>query len=262
MSRYSAKFAKLKAGKEGALVGFTVLGDPTKKKSLELIKAIAKNSDILELGLPFSDPIADGPTIQAAVQRSLDNGFKVKDGFSIIREFRKHDNETPIGLLTYTNIVMQAGIGSFYRECGKAGVDSVLVADLPVEEADEFLKAAKKNKVEQVFIIAPTTTDARLKKVLAKCAGFVYVVSLLGVTGARSELHSGLKKLVKKVKARTRLPVCVGFGVSEPRHVKQLMEMGADGAIIGSAIVSNIAKGKSAKDISRFVAGLKNAAKS
>jgi len=261
MSRYSVKFAELKARKEGALVGFTVLGDPSKRKSLEIVKAIAKNSDVLELGLPFSDPIADGPTIQAAVQRSLDNGFKVKDGFSIIREFRKHDTEIPIGLLTYTNIVMQAGIGNFYGECGKAGVDSVLVADLPFEEANEFINAAKKNKVEQVFIVAPTTTDARLKKVLAKCGGFVYVVSLLGVTGARSELHSGLKKLVKKVKAKTRLPVCVGFGVSEPRHVKQLMGMGADGAIVGSAIVSNIAKGRSPKEIGAFTRTLKKATK-
>lgn len=240
-NRYAKTFSSLKERKEGALVAFTILGDPNPTLSGKIISALAESgADALELGFAFSDPIADGPTIQAADQRALEAGINPEAAFGIIRDFRKTNNSIPIGLLVYCNIVYNYGIQGFYTKARECGVDSILIADLPIEEAKDYLEASEKSGVKQVFIVAPTTTKERLPKILGKTGAFVYLVSRTGVTGAREELAGETTSLVKRVKKEARLPVCVGFGISSEEHVKAVLGAGADGAIVGSAIVKLI----------------------
>ena len=217
MIRYKKTFNRLKKNKEKALISFAVAGDPNYKTSLEIVKTVMNSgADILELGLPFSDPIADGPTIQGADIRALNKKISTDRIFSLIKQVRKHNNEMPIGLLVYANLILQRGISKFYADAAKAGIDSVLVADLPIEEAGEYIKAARKHKVDTVFIVSPLTSNERLKKIIKKTRGFVYVVSRLGVTGAKADLQEGTLKLLRKIRQKTNLPLCVGFGISKP----------------------------------------------
>ena len=241
MNRYTRLFNELRKRKEKALIPFVVVGDPDYNTSVSIIKTlIDSGADILELGLPFSDPIADGPTIQGADIRALNKKISTDRIFSLIKQVRKHNNEMPIGLLVYANLILQRGISKFYADSAKAGIDSILVADLPIEEADDYIKAARKHKVDTVFIVSPLTSNERLKKIIKKTRGFVYVVSRLGVTGARADLQEGTLKLLKRIRPRTKLPLCVGFGISKPEHVKAICKAGANGAIVGSAVVKII----------------------
>lgn len=243
MTLYKKLFNQLKKNKEKALVPFVVVGDPDYNTSLKIVKTlIDSGADILELGIPFSDPIADGPTIQGADIRALNKKINTDKIFSFIKQLRKHNNKIPIGLLVYANLILQRGISKFYADAAKAGIDSVLVADLPIEEADEYIKAARKHKIDTVFIVSPLTSNERLKKIVAKTRGFVYVVSRLGVTGARADLQEGTLKLLRSIRPKTKLPLCVGFGISKPEHVKAVLKAGADGAIVGSAVVKIIEK--------------------
>lgn len=247
------------ASKKKALVAFVVLGDPDENRSLQIIKAVVDGgADILEFGIPFSDPLADGPTIQAANNRALDKGINTDKAFSIIRKVRKF-TEKPIGLLVYYNLIIQKGLDDFYREARKAGVDSILVADLPVEEAGNALKTAGKHRISQVFIVSQLTSIKRIKQITGKSSGFVYAVARLGVTGARGELKNTALELVKRIKANTRLPVFAGFGISKPEHVKRIVKAGADGAIVGSAIVKLIENKASLTKIRAYVAEMKKA---
>jgi|TARA_B100001971_G_scaffold194166_1_gene199891 tryptophan synthase alpha chain len=267
MKTYNQVFSKLKRKKERALVAFTVIGDPNYKTSLEIVKKIIDSgADILELGLPFSDPIADGPTIQAADNRALKNKFNTDKAFQFIKSIREYNNEIPIGLLVYGNLVFQRGIKKFYSDTSKAGINSVLIADVPPEEADEYAKAARKHKIDTVFIVSPLTSNERLKKIDKKIRGFVYVVSRLGVTGAKASLKESTLDLVRRVRKFTKKPLCVGFGISKPEHVKSVIKAGADGAIVGSAIVDLIEKNINNKKrmldkIGNYVKNMKNATK-
>ncbi len=263
MNRYKQTFKKLEKNKEKALVPFVVVGDPDYKTSLEIVKTIIDNSaDILELGMPFSDPIADGPTIQAADVRSQNSGMDTDKFLNFIKEVRSYNKKIPIGILIYSNLIYQRTIDKFYKDAKEAGIDSVLIADLPIEEADEYIKAARKNKIDTVFIVSPLTSNQRLKQITKKVKGFIYVVSRLGVTGARTELQKGTLDLLKRIRPQTNLPLCVGFGISTPDHVKEIIKAGADGAIVGSAIVKIIEnnldnKPNTIKNIANFIKSLK-----
>ncbi|MBW2983607.1 tryptophan synthase subunit alpha [Candidatus Woesearchaeota archaeon] len=267
MSRYKKTFKKLKKNKEKALVPFVVAGDPNYKLSLEIIKTIINaGADILELGFTFSEPIADGPTIQTAGVRALKAGVNTDRNFNFAKQIRKINDKIPIGLLTYTNLIYQRGIDKFYKDAANAGVDSVLVADLPIEEADPYIKAARKAKVDTIFIVSPLTDNKRLKKIASKTKGFVYVVSRLGVTGAREKLETSTLKLLKRIRPKTKLPLCVGFGIKKPEHIKALLKAGADGAIVGSAVVKIIEKNLKnkrimLKKIENYIKLMKNATK-
>lgn len=266
MSRYQITFNKLKEKNEKALIGFVVLGDPDIETSLEIVKTMVNAGvDILELGIPFSDPIADGPTIQAADVRALSTGVNTDKAFDIISKIRKFTC-IPIGLLVYYNLIYQRGIDKFYEDTKKAGVDSVLAADLSVEEAEDSIQASKKYGINQVFIISQLTSDGRMNRILDKTSGFVYAVARLGVTGARADLQTSALELVKRIKKQTSLPVCVGFGISKPEHVRKVCEAGADGAIVGSAIVKLVEENLSSKEnmlrkIKDYVWELKEATK-
>ncbi len=249
MASYKETFSELKKKKHGALAAFTVIGDPDYKTSIEIVKKIIDSgADILELGLPFSDPIADGPTIQAADMRALKSGMNTDEAFHFLKEIRQYNGKIPIGLLVYGNLILQRGIDNFYKDAAKSGVNSVLAADIPIEEADEYIESAKRNNIGTVFIVSPLTPDERIEKITDKTTGFVYAVSRLGVTGARATLENSTLEMIKRIKKNTKTPLCVGFGISKPEHVKSVIKAGADGAIIGSSIVHLIEKNLGTKN--------------
>jgi tryptophan synthase alpha chain len=267
MNRYKKTLDKLKKNKEKALIPFVVVGDPDYETSLDIVKTIIDSgADILELGFPFSEPIADGPTIQAAGIRALQAGVNTDKNFDFIRQVREFDSKIPIGILIYANLIFQRGIDKFYKDASDAGIDSVLIADLPIEEASPYINAARKNNVDTVFIVSPLTSNDRLKTITEKVRGFVYIVSRLGVTGAKQNVQEGTLELLKRIRPQTKLPLCVGFGISKPEHVKSVLDAGADGAIVGSALVklieNNLNNKKSMLNhIDMFVKQLKQATK-
>lgn len=242
MSRYVACFRSLRARRETAFIPFFVIGDPDYDTSMRAVRAaLGGGADMLELGIGFSDPMADGPSIQAADVRALASGMNVEKAFRFIREIRTF-SDVPIGLLVYYNLLYRRGVERFCRQAGRAGVDGILAADVPVEEARPLLDACEAGGVDPIFMVTPTTTGERLRKILAHARGFIYLVALLGVTGARGRMHPETVRLLKRVRARTDLPLSVGFGISRPEHVRALSRAGADGAIVGSAIVDIIAR--------------------
>jgi tryptophan synthase alpha chain len=247
-----------------ALIPFFVLGDPDYQTSLAVIKtAIDAGADILELGIPFSDPIADGPTIQKADIRALKAGMTCEKALALIREIKAYA-DVPIGLLMYYNLIYHYGRDRFYRDAAAAGVNSVLVADVSIDDADEITGPASAAGLDTVFMVTPITRDERMKLVASKTTGFIYTVSLLGVTGARTELSDTVEGLVGKLKAMTDVPVCVGFGISGPEHAAAVARAGADGVIIGSKIVGLIESNlgdteKILAEISAFLRQVKNA---
>ena len=247
-----------------ALIPFFVLGDPDYKTSLAVIKtAIDAGADILELGIPFSDPIADGPTIQKADIRALKAGMTCEKALDLIREIKAYA-DVPIGLLMYYNLIYHYGRDRFYRDAAAAGVNSVLVADLSIDDADEITGPASAAGLDTVFMVTPITRDERMKLIASKTTGFIYTVSLLGVTGARTELSDAVEGLVGKLKGLTDVPVCVGFGISRPEHAAAVARAGADGVIIGSKIVGLIESNlgdteKILAEISTFLGQVKDA---
>lgn len=223
-----------------ALIPFFVLGDPDEQTSLDVIySAIAAGADILELGIPFSDPIADGPTIQKADIRALAAGMTCGKALQMVEKVRQRF-DIPVGLLVYYNLVWQYGPERFYRDAARFGVNSILIADLSVDDADEVFPLAKAYGLETVFMVTPNATDQRIRLVASKTTGFIYAVSVLGVTGARDRLAQSAIDLIKRTKGLTDLPVCLGFGVSRPEHAAQAAAAGADGVIIGSRLVAMI----------------------
>ena len=223
-----------------ALIGFTVAGDPDRKTCIRIARTlIGAGTDILELGVPFSDPVADGPVIQRAGERALAAGTTPDTVFAIVRELRSQ-SEVPIVLLTYFNTVYRRGIETFYRDAAGAGVNGILIADMPVEESAEVLKAATKNRIAPIFLVTRTTSDERLEKIAKKGRGFLYLVSVLGVTGVRTRIPQEAFDLVRRTKAITDLPVALGFGISTPEQVRACATNGVDGVIVGSAIVNII----------------------
>ncbi len=232
-----------------AFIPFTTLGYPDRRRSIALIKSLVHSgASALELGFPFSDPIADGPVIQQASDEALQNGITTKGCFEMIKEIRSFTS-LPLGLLVYYNLVFQKGIDTFYQRCQQEGVASVLVADLPLEESDDVVQSAKRHEVGTVFIVTELTSSERLAQILARTTGFIYVTSHFGVTGMQNSIPESTLDLVRRLKHQTKLPICVGFGLSTPEHVRQVYEAGADGAICGSAILYHFQKG----DVTAFV---------
>jgi tryptophan synthase alpha chain len=223
-----------------AFIGFAVAGDPDPETSVRVATTLVDAGvDILELGMPFSDPVADGPTIQRADQRALGAGATPEAVFAIAREIRAA-RQIPLVLLTYFNLVLRRGIGSFYRDAREAGIDGVLIVDMPVEESDGVREAAQAAGIAPIFLVAPTTSAARQEAIIARASGFLYLVSVLGVTGVRDRVAAETVSLIRGMRSRTQLPLAVGFGISEPEHVASCCEAGADAVIVGSAIVDII----------------------
>ncbi|MDI6883561.1 MAG: tryptophan synthase subunit alpha [Hadesarchaea archaeon] len=265
MSRLAAKFKELRRKREGALIAFVTAGDPKPAMTQKIVETLSKHADIIELGIPFSDPIADGPTIQGATDRALKAGTTPETVRGIIKKIRRR-SEVPLVVLTYYNIVFKPGVDDFVRRFAAAGMDGIIIPDLPVEEAGKVLKATKKHGVDLIFLVAPTTTPKRLKRICKVSSGFIYVVSLLGVTGAREKLSDLVRPLIARVQKASRVPVAVGFGISKPEHVATVIKSKADGAIVGSAFVNFIAKNlnnerKMLQELDRFGKALKLATK-
>jgi tryptophan synthase alpha chain len=264
MKTYKQVFSELADLNRAALIPFFVIGDPDFDTSLAIVKtAIDAGADVLELGIPFSDPIADGPTIQKADIRARNSGMSVAKALEFIRKVRDY-KDIPIGLLMYYNLIYQYGTEKFFSDCCQAGVNSVLVADLSIDDADEITSPAAKAGLDTVFMVTPNTSTERMKRIASKTTGFIYTVSLLGVTGSREKLSSTVAGLVGKLKKLTNVPVCVGFGISKPEHAAAIAAAGADGVIIGSKIVDLIEtnldkKEKMLADISTFLSDVKNA---
>jgi tryptophan synthase alpha chain len=241
MDRYAKAFSVAKTKSDGCLVPFTILGWPNPSACLESIKAmIEEGATALELGIAFSDPVADGPTIQRAAFETLDSGFTVQDAFGLISKIRQYNSEIPIGVLTYMNIVLARGPQTFFAQAKEAGVDSVLIADLPPDLADELTRFASDNGIALVFIISPLTSPARLQRIAQLSSAYVYVVSRLGITGANENFDSGIQGLLASARAATELPLLVGFGISSALSAQSMMNNGADGVITGSKVIEII----------------------
>ena len=244
MNAISKVFEKLKAQGNGALIGYVMAGDPEPKYTPMIAEALIKGGiDILELGIPFSDPIADGPTIQAASVRALNAGTTPKMVLEMARAIReKHD--VPVAVMTYYNPLFRMGLKKFFSMAEGCKIDGVIVPDLPVEEADDYRKAAGESGVDTIFLAAPSTTNERLTKIVECSSGFLYLVSHFGVTGTKAAVEDSTISLVKRVLPFTagRVPLAVGFGVSKPEHVKRIIKAGADGVIVGSAFVNIVSR--------------------
>jgi tryptophan synthase alpha chain len=237
MSTYKETFSRLD---RPALIPFFVIGDPDEPRSLELVKAaIDAGADVLEMGIPFSDPIADGPTIQKADLRALAAGMTPAKALAFVHQVTDY-KPIPVGLLVYYNLVWQYGIEQFFKDFKAVGGSSVLVADLSIDDADEVIAPALAAGLETVFMVTPNTAADRMRRIAEKTTGFIYTVSTLGVTGARNRLSDMVKPLVTRLKEVTEVPVCVGFGISSPEQAAEVAAAGADGIIIGSRIVQII----------------------
>ncbi|WP_440957070.1 tryptophan synthase subunit alpha [Methanosarcina sp. Mfa9] len=243
----SEKFAELKARGEGALVSYVMAGDPSPEATREIVAALARGgTDIIELGLPFSDPVADGPTIQAAGQRALAAGMDTERFFELVEELGSEISGIPFVCMTYYNLVFRYGIEKFVAGSAKAGISGLIIPDLPVEEASELRESCERHGLDLIFLIAPTTTGERVRKVLERSSGFVYLVSRLGVTGTSSEVSGATKELLARVE--TDIPKAVGFGVSNGNQAAEIRKAGADGVIVGSAFVKIIESGNNVNE--------------
>ena len=239
MNRIDKKFADLKAEGKKAFIPFITAGDPSLEDTIAIVaKLEAAGADIIELGVPFSDPVADGPSIQRSSLRSLSNNVSLRDVIDTVAKIRTQ-TQIPIAFLTYYNIIFKYGVEKFVKDAVEAGVDGAVVANLPPEEASDLIAAAREHDFASIFLVAPTSTPERVKIVSEACTGFVYCVSLTGVTGARSAISDMLAPTLERIKEHTDKPVAVGFGVSTPDQAREVAKM-ADGVIVGSAIVNVI----------------------
>lgn len=241
-NRINEKFKQLKLEKRGGFIPFVVAGDPNLRATKELILLLAESgASVVELGVPFSDPVADGVTIQASGERALRNNVGVKDILEAVDEVRRIGCEVPIILFSYFNPILQFGLKKFADEAKVSGVDGVLITDLVPEEAEEFRLILGGKNLALIMLAAPTSSDERLKKICAQASGFVYAVSRAGVTGARTHLSNDAESLVKRLRRFTDLPIAVGFGISNAEQIKAVWRY-ADAAVVGSAIVAEIAR--------------------
>lgn len=240
-SRIAQTFAKLRAEKRAGLVTYTTAGDPDLPRSARILKALDRaGADVLEVGVPFSDPLADGPVIQRATERALASGGCLSASLDLVAEVRS-EVSAPIVIFSYANPLMRMGIDTFARRAADSGVDGVLALDLPIEEAEEFHQALTASGLDTIFLLSPTTTDARIRRAAELGSGFLYGISRLGVTGARDTVASGATALVGRIRAHTAMPIALGFGISRPEHVSEVCGY-ADAAVVGSALVSLIAE--------------------
>lgn len=260
MTRIDAKFAELQAAGKKAFVAYVMAGDPDYETSLEIVRGLpAAGVDIIELGIPFTDPMADGPTIQLAGQRALEAGQTLEKTLKIARELRKTDNTTPIVLMGYYNPIYSRGVSRFLKDANDAGIDGLIIVDLPPEEDSELCIPAQAAGINFIRLATPTTDDKRLPKVLQNTSGFVYYVSITGITGAAAAQAGDVAPEVARIKSKTDLPVIVGFGVRTPETAQSIAAV-ADGTVVGSAIVERIGNGDSPADVLAFVKSLADGA--
>ena len=256
MSRIDARFAELRAAGRKAFVSYIMAGDPDRDTSLAVMKGLPEAGvDIIELGVPFTDPMADGPTIQKAGQRALAGGMTLDTALGMVAEFRREDDATPIVLMGYYNPIYSRGVARFLEDARAAGVDGLIVVDLPPEEDDELCVPALAAGIDFIRLATPTTDDARLPKVLTNTSGFVYYVSITGITGAAAAEAAEVAPEVARIKAHTDLPVIVGFGIRTPETAATIASV-ADGCVVGSAIVGEISKGRPVDEVLSFVRDL------
>lgn len=236
-TRIDTRFAELKKAGRSAFVTFVMAGDPDPATSLEIVKALPKaGADVIELGMPFTDPMADGPSIQAAGLRALKIGMTLKKTLDLVRDFRKDDNATPIVLMGYYNPIYIYGVDKFLVDAKSAGIDGLIIVDLPPEEDDELCLPAMKAGLNFIRLATPTTDDMRLPAVLANTSGFVYYVAITGITGAAAADATAVSAAVARIKRHTQLPVCVGFGIRTPENARAIASH-ANGAVVGTALV-------------------------
>lgn len=261
MSALSERFASSASGAKGTLVAYVTAGDPSLEQSADVLLALDRaGADVIEVGVPFSDPVADGPAIQRAVERALTAGGNLAATLDLIARV-KRDIAAPIVLFTYVNPVLRMGLDAFVARAADAGVNGVLMLDLPIEESASMREALDRRGLDQIFLVSPTTTDDRLAEAARLGRGFLYAISRLGVTGARDTVADTAAPLVGRIRRFTKLPIALGFGISRPEHVKAVNAF-ADAAVVGSAIVQVIeeaaAAGKpAAPEVERFVSWLK-----
>jgi tryptophan synthase alpha chain len=243
------------------LVAYATAGDPDLSRSADVLRGLARGgADVIEVGVPFSDPIADGPAIQRASERALAAGATLETTLELVREVRR-DVSVPLVLFTYVNPVMRFGVDAFVTRAAEVGVDGVLLLDLPIEESAGMRAALDHGGLDQIFLVSPTTTDERLREAGRLGRGFLYAISRLGVTGARATVSTAAEPLVRRVRAATSMPVALGFGISRPEHVREVTAF-ADAAVVGSAIVDVVAKtaasgGDVGREVEAFVRWLK-----
>ncbi len=262
MTRISATFDRLKAEGKSAFVSYVMAGHPNEAVSAEVIAGLPDAGvDIIELGAPFTDPMADGPTIQVAGQQALEAGMTLAKTLQMVRDFRKNNDETPIVLMGYYNPIYSYGVDKFLSDAKEAGIDGMIIVDLPPEEDEELCIPAQAAGIDFIRLMTPTTDDRRLPKVLPNTSGFIYYVAITGITGAGSASPETVGKEVARIKEQTDLPVCVGFGIKTPQDAAAMAKV-ADGAVVGSAIVSRMGDGESPADILKFVESLADGAHS
>ena len=259
MSRIGPTFEELRARGRRALILYLTIGYPARDSALELVPALVEaGADVIELGVPFSDPMADGATVQRATQRALQNGVNMPHCLETVRELRARGVQVPLLFMGYYNLVLQFGLERFCEEAGAAGLDGLIIVDLPPEEAGELHASCRSHGIDLIFLLAPTSTDSRIREVASLASGFIYCVSLTGITGARSELPPELPRFLARVRAATATPLAVGFGISEPRHAQRVAEL-ADGVVVGSALLNVVesATDEGTAEVRAFVAGLR-----
>lgn len=233
------RLEKMFSVQKAAFMPYVCCGDPSAEFTVKLVETLVANgADAVELGIPFSDPIADGKTIQAASTRSLENGMTPEKALKVIKKLREKGIEIPIVVMAYYNIIYANGTGSFLKSAKEAGADGLIVPDVPLEESEELRKNCESNGLDLVYLVTPNCPDERLKLIAERSKGFLYAVSVLGTTGARSEVSQDALNLIKRGKAATELPLVIGFGVSTPEHAEQYAKAGARGVIVGSHLVS------------------------
>jgi tryptophan synthase alpha chain len=248
MGRLAETFDRLRSERRTGLVTYTTAGDPDLPRSADILKALVRGgADVLEVGVPFSDPLADGPVIQRATERALAAGGSLRSALDMIAGLRG-DVKAPIVVFSYANPILRLGFERFARTAAEAGVDGVLALDLPIEEAGAFKDILARAGIDLIFLLSPTTTDARIRKAAELGSGFLYGISRLGVTGARDQVAFGAEAMVRRIRAHTPLPIALGFGVSRPEHVTEIGTY-ADAAVVGSALVSVVAKESATPDL-------------
>jgi tryptophan synthase alpha chain len=254
MSRIGETFKRLKKQGRKAFIPYIMSGDPSLDATKSLVSDLEEaGADIIELGVPFSDPLADGPTIQRASERALSQGVTLKKVLALTEEIRQV-SQIPLILMTYYNPVFRYGIEAFVKEASRVGIDGVIIPDLIPDEADDFLACSRQFSIDNIFLLAPTSTGDRIKKVVKASSGFIYYVSVTGVTGAKILMDETMENTLNEIKTLTKKPVAVGFGVSSPEDAASVASL-ADGVIVGSAIVRLIAQGNDIKELVRSLRG-------
>jgi tryptophan synthase alpha chain len=266
MSRIQNKFADLERSGQKALVTYVMVGYPSHKESLSAVRGLIEGgADIIELGFPFSDPLADGPVIQHASTISLEKGTKMAQFLDLVKQIRK-ESQIPLVLMTYTNILYHKGYEKFFKLAKEAGLDGIITPDMTVEESKEYLKAAKKSHLDTIFLVSPNTSRSRLTRIVKQTTGFLYLVSVFGTTGVQNKIQKYTIDALKETRkiAKGRIPVGIGFGISTPDDIKSYVKYGADAIIVGSALIKLIEKTSSNKiqgTVARFTRQLKSATK-